>query len=136
MKYLIDTHIFLWSLFSPEKIPKQAAQTIEEPSNSVFVSSVSFWEISLKFSLNKLELKGVTPDELPDIAEKMNFEILNLRPDDAASFYRLPRIPHKDPFDRMIIWQAIREKMVLISKDHKISAYQEFGLNLLPTSKP
>jgi PIN domain nuclease of toxin-antitoxin system len=131
MKYLIDTHIFLWSLFSPSKISKHAAQTIQKPENSIFVSTVSFWEISLKYALNKLELKGVTPDELPGFANQMNFETLNLIADDAASFYHLPRTPHGDPFDRMIIWQAIRKKMILISKDSKILAYQKFGLNLL-----
>ena len=50
----------------------------------------------------------------------------------AASFYHLPRTTHKDPFDRMLIWQAIREKMVLISKDRKIVAYEDFGLRILP----
>ena len=52
----------------------------------------------------------------------------------AASFYHLPRITHKDPFDRMLIWQAIREKMVLISKDSKIAAYKDYGLKILPFS--
>lgn len=131
MRYLIDTHIFLWSLFSPSKISKHAAQTIRKPENNIFVSSVSLWEISLKYALNKLELKGVTPDELPGFANQMNFETLNLNADDAASFYHLPRTAHRDPFDRMIIWQAIREKMILISKDSKIPAYQKFGLSIL-----
>ena len=53
---------------------------------------------------------------------------------DEASFYHLPRITHKDPFDRMLIWQAIREKMVLISKDGKIEAYKDYGLKILPFS--
>lgn len=136
MKYLIDTHIFLWSLFSPGKIPKQAAQTIKKSTNRIFVSAITFWEISLKFSLNKLELEGITPEELPALANRMNFEILNLKADDAASFYRLPRESHKDPFDRMIIWQAIREQMMLISKDRKIELYRKFGLNVLPLSNP
>ena len=52
----------------------------------------------------------------------------------AASFYHLPRTTHKDPFDRMLIWQAIREKMVLISKDSKIAAYKDYGLKILPFS--
>ena len=131
MRYLIDTHIFLWSLFSPSKISKHGAQTIRKSENDIFVSTVTFWEISLKYSLNKLELKGITPDELPGFANQRNFETLNLNADDAASFYYLPRTPHRDPFDRMIICQAIREKMILISKDSKIPAYQKFGLNLL-----
>jgi len=131
MKYLIDTHIFLWTLFSPSKISKPAAQTIRTSENRIYVSTVTFWEISLKYALNKLELKGITPNELPGLANQMNFEILNLDADEAASYYHLPRTPHRDPFDRMIIWQAIRKKMILISKDSKIPAYQKFGLSLL-----
>ena len=131
MKYLIDTHIFLWSLFSPGKISRHAAKIIKDPANRIIVSTITFWEISLKYSLNKLELEGITPDELPEFASKMNFELLNLNAADAASFYHLPRIAHKDPFDRMLIWQAIREKMVLISKDSKIEAYEDYGLKIL-----
>jgi len=132
MNYLIDTHIFLWSLFAPEKISQPAAKIIKNPGNGIFVSTITFWEISLKFSLNKLKLEGITPDVLPEFANKLNYELLSLSAEDASSFYHLPRISHKDPFDRMLIWQAIREKMVLISKDSKISAYAEYGLKILP----
>ena len=131
MKYLIDTHIFLWSLFSPEKISKPIAIILREPNNQIFVSTITFWEIALKFSLNKLELEGITPGELPEFANKMNYDFLSLNAEDASSFYLLPRISHKDPFDRMLNWQAIREKLVLISKDSKISAYEEYGLKTL-----
>ncbi|NNL74971.1 MAG: type II toxin-antitoxin system VapC family toxin [Desulfobacterales bacterium] len=131
MNYLIDTHIFLWSLFSPQKISKPAAQTIRKSENRIFVSSVTFWEIALKYALKKLELKGITPDQLPQFADRMDFEILNLNADDAASFHNLPRIERRDPFGRMIIWQAIREKMILISKDIETQVYQEFGLKIL-----
>ena len=131
MKYLIDTHIFLWSLFSPEKISKPIAAILREPNNQIFVSTITFWEIALKFSLKKLELEGITPGELPEFANKMNYEFLSLNGEDASSFYLLPRIFHKDSFDRMLIWQAIREKLVLISKDSKISFYEEYGLKTL-----
>ena len=113
------------------KISKPAAQTIRKSENRIFVSSVTFWEIALKYALKKLELKGITPDELPEFADRMDFEILNLNAEDAASFHNLPRIAHRDPFDRMIIWQAIREKMILISKDKEIQFYREFGLKIL-----
>jgi PIN domain nuclease of toxin-antitoxin system len=131
MKYLIDTHIFLWSLFSPANISRPVAKIIKNPGNRIFVSTITFWEISLKFSLNKLKFEGITPDELPEIADKLNFEPLGLSAEDASSFHHLPRIYHKDPFDRMLIWQAIRGKMVLISKDRKISAYENYGLKVL-----
>jgi len=131
MKYLIDTHIFLWSLFSPDQISQPIAKILKDPSNRIFVSTITFWEIALKFSLNKLELEGITPGELPEFANKMNFEFLNLSAEDAASFHHLPRVSRKDPFDRMLTWQAIREKLVLISKYRKISAYEKYGLKIL-----
>ncbi len=130
MRYIIDTHIFLWSLFEPEKIANKAAAAIRSQQNSIFVSAISFWEISLKYSLGKLALEGIAPHELPDFAAKINFEMLNLSIEDAASFYRLPRFPHKDPFDRIIIWQAIQNNMILISRDREISQYQNTGLRI------
>lgn len=131
MNYLIDTHVFLWSLFSPEKISRSAVRILKDPGNGILVSTITFWEIALKYSLNKLELEGTKPDELPEFANLMNYDILNLSAEDAASFYHLPRISHKDPFDRMLIWQAIREKLVLISNDTEMSAYEAFGLKTL-----
>ena len=98
MKYLIDTHIFLWSLFSPAKISRRAAKTIKDPGKRIFVSTITFWEIALKFSLNKLELEGITPAELPELAKKMSFELLNLSAENAASFYQLPRNPTRGLF--------------------------------------
>ncbi|MCP4578521.1 MAG: type II toxin-antitoxin system VapC family toxin [Deltaproteobacteria bacterium] len=131
MRYLLDTHIFLWSLFEPEKIHSGSADVIKSQENSVFVSVITFWEISLKYALGKLELKGVEPHELPGYAAQINFEILDFKPEDAASFYQLPRLSHKDPFDRIIIWQAIQNNMVLLSKDKEFPEYQRIGLRIL-----
>ncbi len=131
MKFLVDTHILLWSLFNPKKIKRKAFHEIQNPENDIYVSTITFWEISLKYSIGKLELEGIVPDELPEFANKMDFEILNFLPEEAASFYRLPRLSHKDPFDRMIIWQAIRNDMIFISKDNKMPEYEKFGLTTL-----
>lgn len=92
------------------------------------VSVVAFWEISLKFALGKLELSGVEPDELPSFADQMGLSILPISQSKAASFHKLPRLLHKDPFDRFIIWQAIQRKMTLISKDREFKEYRKFGL--------
>ena len=128
MNCLLDTHTFLWSLFNPELLSAKSGKLIRDPENTVYISVVSFWEISLKYAIGKLEFSNVTPDSLPDIARQMGLEILSLDAPEAATFYRLPRQGHKDPFDRLIIWQAIQHKMTLISKDTKFRDYKSIGL--------
>jgi len=99
MNLLLDTHGFLWSLFTPDKLSKAVDHEIKSPNNDVAVSVVTFWEISLKYALGKLELTGVKPEELPDSAGQMNLEILPITAAEASSFHKLPRLSHKDPFD-------------------------------------
>jgi PIN domain nuclease of toxin-antitoxin system len=130
VKYLLDTHAFLWALFNPDKLSKSTIQTIISQENSIAVSVITFWEISLKYSIGKLDLSGVRPDELPGFAYKTGFEILQISSDTAASFYKLPKLGHKDPFDRLLIWQAIQQKMTLISNDKSFAEYSEYGLHL------
>lgn len=130
MKYLIDTHIFLWLLFEPKKIPLSKLQILQDGKNRVYISSIGFWEISLKFSLGKLSLQGVTPDELPLLAERMGLEIIDATAKELSSIHQLPN-HHKDPFDRLIIHQAIHQKMTLVSEDGKFEVYKEHGLMLL-----
>ena len=131
MNILLDTPVFLWSLFTPDKLSKAVIREIKTPNNDVAVSVVTFWEISLKYALGKLELTGVEPEELPDFAAQMNLEILPITAAEASSFHKLPRLSHKDPFDRIIIWQAIQRKMTLVSKDRDFKAYHKFGLRTL-----
>ena len=128
MNLLLDTHAFLWSLFTPDKLSNAVLREIKSPKNDVAVSVVTFWEISLKFALGKLELTGVQPDDLPDFADQMNLETLPITAAEASSWHRLPRLSHKDPFDRIIIWQAIQRKKTLVSKDRDFKAYRQFGL--------
>lgn len=118
MNLLLDTHGFLWSLFTPGKLSEAVIREMKFPTNGVAVSVVTFWEISLKNALGKLELTGVKPEELPAFADQMSLRIL-------------PRVSHKDPFDRIIIWQAIQRRMALASKDRDFKAYREFGLRSL-----
>ena len=131
MNLLLDTHVFLWSLFTPDKLSEAIIREIKSPKNDVAVSVVTFWEISLKFALGRLELTGVKPEDLPDFADQMNLEILPVTAAEASSFHRLPRLSHKDPFDRIIIWQAIQREMTLISKDRDFKSYRQFGLRTL-----
>ena len=117
-----------WSLFAPEKLSRAAVREIKSSNNDVAVSVVTFWEISLQYALGKLKLTGVKPEELPDFTGQMNIDILPITAAEASSFHKLLRLSHKDPFDRIIIWQAIQRKMTLVSKDRDFKAYRKFGL--------
>ncbi len=128
MTYLLDTHTLLWTLFEDEKLSAKAREAISNAENQIYVSVISYWEISLKYALGKLELEGITPDELPEKAKEIDIETMELSEEDAITFYKLPRLKHKDPFDRLIIWQAIRRDLPLISKDKSMEDYQPFGL--------
>lgn len=131
MRTLLDSHVLLWALFEPGRLSDVSREAVQDPGNAVFVSSISFWELSLKFGPDKLELKGATPDMFPRAVSKMGFDILPLAADDAASFHRLPRHVHRDPFDRMLVWQAIRQNCVLVTCDKALEAYAPNGLRTL-----
>jgi len=131
MKALLDTHVLLWALFEPSRMSSSAKRAIEPVSNEVWVSAVSFWEISLKYQLRKLELRGCFPDELPEQVRTMGLEIEEVSADLMASFYLFPIEKHKDPFDRLLAWQAIQEGSVLITKDSAFSTYRSAGLKTL-----
>jgi PIN domain nuclease of toxin-antitoxin system len=131
MKLLLDTHAFLWAVMAPEKLGRKARTAMESPGNEIFVSAITFWELSLKYSLGKLQLEGIAPDELPSAAEDAGFSLCTIEPQIAASFHQIPRIGHKDPFDRMLIWQAIQSDFTLLSKDSAMKHYTELGLKVL-----
>ena len=89
------------------------------------------WEIALKYGIGKLQLENITPEEIPLKSKEINIDTLILSEKEVSTFYKLPKIRHKDPFDRLIIWQAINENMTLISKDKAMKEYKKFGLDVL-----
>ena len=103
MNYLLDTHAFLWTVFESRKLSNRAKELILNPENSIYVSLITFWEISLKYSLGKLELENISPEELPAVSREAGFATLPLSEKEVSSFHNLPRSSHKDPFDRLII---------------------------------
>ena len=131
MKYLLDTHTLLWVLFEDEKLSDTAKEIISNSENEIFVSIITYWEIALKYGTGKLQLENITPEEIPLKSKEINIETLILSETEVSTFYKLPKIRHKDPFDRLIIWQAIHKNMTLISKDKAMKEYEQFGLNVL-----
>ena len=131
MNYLFDTHVLLWSLFAPEKLSRHSVSVITDPESNISISTISLWEISLKYSLDRLELPGdISPEKIVDKVQEAGGIILPLGPEIAASYHRLPRA-HTDPFDRMLVWQAIQSNYTLISKDREMKKYRSHGLSLL-----
>ena len=130
MMYLLDTHYLLWALTDTKKLPGKVRDVLVDPDNRIIISTVSFWEVSLKSSLGKLTFSGYFPADLPDTCLQTGFEIKNLSPEDSSTYHRLKATYHKDPFDRMLIWQAIRNEYIFISADKQVKKYASEGLKI------
>ena len=131
MRLLLDTHSFIWALTEPKKLTITARSAIEDPDNEAFVSAVTLWEIAIKTRINKLDLGGISNDDLTALAKKIGITSIALTPEEAETYGNLLENTHTDPFDRMLIWQAISRKMVLISKDSHFEKFVPDGLRLL-----
>lgn len=127
---LLDTHAFLWFCMEPSKLGVAGRPAIRAEGAEVFVNAISFWEISLKTGIGKLALENVAPEELPGVAGASGLSVLPLKTDEAASFHQLPNTEHKDPFDRMLVWQAIDARMTLVTKEKFPREYQKAGLRV------
>ncbi|GAB4424630.1 MAG: type II toxin-antitoxin system VapC family toxin [Turneriella sp.] len=130
MKLLLDTHALIWSVTEPKKIPLKTRRLIESAEH-VYISTISIWEISLKYSIGKLRLKNLTPDDFVSAAKEQNFDVLTLSEQDALGFRNVPRHAHHDPFDRMLIWQAIERGLTLVSAEEQLGEYRALGLKAL-----
>lgn len=117
---LLDTHLLLWALASPSKLPSQARKRIE--SSEVFASAASIWETSIKSALGKLR---ADPKEVASAVEPAGFDHLDITAEHAAEVAQLPHL-HKDPFDRLLVAQARFERMILLTDDDALGGYGDF----------
>ncbi len=118
MRIIIDTHIFLWAIAKPSRLEQKFRQEIETGANIIYVSSVSITELMIKASIGKLDVNF----DPVSISKQSGFELLDFSAKDALALKTLP-FHHKDPFDRMLISQAINRKYYLMSDDKKIAQY-------------
>jgi len=110
VKLLLDTHTLLWAIGKTCMLSKTVIREIKDPGNEILVSAVSLWEIALKASFGKLIVDFETKN-IPDYCKKMEFELIPLEPTDALNSSRLSqKKDHKDPFDRMLVYQSISNK--------------------------
>ena len=122
MKYLLDTHTLLWFLKGDKKLSDKALRLIDSPRNSKFLSIVSLWEIAVKVSLGKLVLDKPFERLFPEQLYFNRIEILDITVDSLIKLTTLP-FHHRDPFDRLIIAQALVEDLPIIGTDAAFDAY-------------
>jgi PIN domain nuclease of toxin-antitoxin system len=118
VKLLLDTHIFLWAIADPGRLSATQRREIEDPINTVYLSSVSVSELAIKASLGKLSFDF----DLLAIAEKSGFELLDFSASDALLLKDLP-FHHRDPFDRMLIVQAQARDLFIATQDTTFALY-------------
>ena len=129
---LLDTHTLIWTILQTDNLSKNSKEIISNRNNEICVSTVSFWEISFKTKINKFSFANINIDDLPQYAKNMGFTIIDTQEKEAMTFHRLPlKKNHKDPFDRMLIWQAITNDMTVISKDEAFDQYKKDGLKII-----
>jgi PIN domain nuclease of toxin-antitoxin system len=122
MKLLLDTHVFLWFISGDARLPSGFRDSIRDPDNEVFLSVVSLWEATIKFQLGKLPLPESPETYLPKQRER---HLIASLPVDEASVIQLAKLPslHRDPFDRLLICQAIRHGMTIMTVDQAVRMY-------------
>ena len=122
MRILIDTHVFIWWTSDSQKLSFTVYNLLTSPKTQVIFSVVSIWEMQIKLSLGKLQLKTALPELVEDEVKQNKIELLPL---DLSHIYALSNLPnhHRDPFDRLLIAQAKSEALVIISIDEKFDGY-------------
>ncbi len=120
MRLLLDTHVFLWAVAGSASLTAKTRKTIEA-AEAVFISAASIWEIAIKARLGKID---ADPDALVAAIDESGFIELPVRAAHAAYVARLPSI-HADPFDRLLVAQAIAEPLRLLTTDAKLKPYGE-----------
>lgn len=123
MDYLLDTQAIIWTLEDNPQLPESVKDTIEDTQNTIAITIVNLWEIAIKRSINKLKLKA----ELTEIKEQIASKQVMILPITIEHLTTLENLEyrenHKDPFDRLIISQAMTEDLIIISNDSHFSKY-------------
>lgn len=122
MRLLLDTHTLLWFFMGNPKLSNKARLLIEENQNQKLISVASVWEMSIKQSQNKLTLENTSADYIDEKIQVADFELLSINLRHLRLLSTLP-FHHRDPFDRLLIAQAIQENIPVLSKDIAFDAY-------------
>jgi PIN domain nuclease of toxin-antitoxin system len=124
VKFLLDSQILLWAIFGTRRLTPRVRQVLEDDASELFVSVVSIWELAVKVGIGKLNLPGSSVRYVLEQLDHIGAAILPVEPAHILRLETLPQLPnHKDPWDRMLIAQAIEESMTILSADNKFPLY-------------
>ena len=129
MRLLLDTQALLWFLNGSERLQEAARNLILEEDNEVLVSAASLWEIAIKASVGKLELRRPFRELFPDQLSSNGIDVLPIMPEHLSGLVNLP-FHHRDPFDRLIIAQAISEHLPIVTSD---PTFQQYPVEVIGT---
>jgi PIN domain nuclease of toxin-antitoxin system len=127
LRLLLDTHVLLWAATAPEQLREEAREAIEDGGNEVLVSAVSAWEIAIKQSLGKLELTAPAEIWLPRVIARSGFAVADVSFRAALGVRALPW-HHRDPFDRLLIAQAIEDGYTIATRD---GVFRDYTVSVL-----
>jgi len=121
MRLLLDTHVALWALVDDPRLSQRARALIDDPANQVMVSAATVWEIAIKHALGRDDMP-ISGDEALEWFRQAGYDLLPITPAHAAAVEHLPN-HHRDPFDRLLVAQAITEPLRLLSHDPLVVRY-------------
>ena len=127
MKILLDTHILLWALQDSEELPKSARYMIADPDNEIYYSLASLWEVQIKHMSHPKEM-SLDAKQLEEYCRESGYHLLSIRSEDIQYLTKLSApsgFGHKDPFDRIMICQAVVDDMLFMTRDKQIVKYEE-----------
>jgi PIN domain nuclease of toxin-antitoxin system len=122
MRLLLDTHVFLWYISADPQLPVAFREAIRDPANEVFLSAASVWEAVIKYALGKLPLPEAPAEYLP---RQRGAHCITPLPVEEGAFIHLATLPllHRDPFDRVLVAQALQHGLTLVTVDDAVRPY-------------
>jgi PIN domain nuclease of toxin-antitoxin system len=122
MRILIDSHALIWSTVEPERLSRRARQILTDPAHELFFSTASLWELTIKIATGKLRPMGSSIRDVADVLRDRGIQILPIK---IGHLERLESLPghHRDPFDRLLLAQALEEELTVLTSDAMFKRY-------------
>jgi PIN domain nuclease of toxin-antitoxin system len=122
MRYLLDTHAYLWQVDGSPDLSPAARNIIADDANTIYLSIASLWELAIKVSIGKLQIERTVLELASTIPAMYGYEALQITPQHLHTLSRLP-FHHRDPFDRLLVAQSVVEYLTILSNDDALDAY-------------